>query len=337
MPRTVLNMPLVSVVTPVHNGEAYLAECIESVLAQTYDRWEYTIVNNCSTDRSFEVAQRYAEKDHRLRVCSTPQMLDAIASQNTAYQQVSPEAAYCKVVHADDWLFPECLTQMVEVAEAHPSVGIVGAYRLDGDHVGCDGLPYPSTVVSGRAICRSILLGGPGVFGSPTSILVRAEYIRRKRAFLDESDFHADTAACFEVLRDSDFGFVHQVLTYTRRHDGSQTSFAKRVNSYLAGGLRHLLTYGPIYLEPGEYKACLERTLRTYYRFLAQSVLEPGAQEAWAYHRKALSQLGYPLSWRAMTTMLRPYWGRAVREPLTAIRLACGLLPMLVHRGRTRS
>ena len=38
--------PLVSVVTPVYNGERYLRECIESVLAQTYEHWDYTIINN---------------------------------------------------------------------------------------------------------------------------------------------------------------------------------------------------------------------------------------------------------------------------------------------------
>ena len=48
--------PLVSVVTPVYNGEAFLAKCIDSVLAQTYRNFEYLIVNNCSTDRSLEIA-----------------------------------------------------------------------------------------------------------------------------------------------------------------------------------------------------------------------------------------------------------------------------------------
>ena len=55
--------PRVSVVTPVHNEERYLAECIDSVIAQTYQNWDYTIVDNCSTDRSLEIAQAYGEKD----------------------------------------------------------------------------------------------------------------------------------------------------------------------------------------------------------------------------------------------------------------------------------
>ena len=54
--------PLVSVVTPVYNGETYLAACIESVLSQSYSNWEYVIVNNCSTDRTLDIASDYAAR-----------------------------------------------------------------------------------------------------------------------------------------------------------------------------------------------------------------------------------------------------------------------------------
>src|SRR6185503_300851 len=139
--------PLVSVVTPVYNGERHLVECIESVLAQTYERWEHTIVDNCSTDRTREIAERYAKKDARIRVHPNSTFVDLLPNHNIAFRQISPAAAYCKVVQADDWIFPECLERMVAVAEAHPTVGVVGAYRLDGAKVDCDGLPYPSTLV----------------------------------------------------------------------------------------------------------------------------------------------------------------------------------------------
>ena len=51
---TVKCEPFVSIVSPVYNGECYLRECIESVLAQTHTHWDYTIVNNCSTDRTLK-------------------------------------------------------------------------------------------------------------------------------------------------------------------------------------------------------------------------------------------------------------------------------------------
>ena len=56
--------PLVSVLKrhPVYNGEDYLAECIESVLKQTYKNYEYIIANNCSTDRTLDIPLDYAQK-----------------------------------------------------------------------------------------------------------------------------------------------------------------------------------------------------------------------------------------------------------------------------------
>jgi len=60
--------PLVSVVTPVYNYDQHLAECIESVLAQTYKNWEFVIVSSRSMDRSGDIAEHYAQKDARIRV-----------------------------------------------------------------------------------------------------------------------------------------------------------------------------------------------------------------------------------------------------------------------------
>src|SRR5271165_1069131 len=154
------SQPLVSIVTPVYNEAGYLADCIESVLAQTYQNWDFTIIDNCSTDGSLEVALRYAAKDPRIRIHQNQQFLRVIPNHNVALRQISAESKYCKVVLGDDWIFPNCLEQMVAVAEAHPSVGIVGAYVLEGQRVACTGLPYPSPLVCGREICRRHLLEG---------------------------------------------------------------------------------------------------------------------------------------------------------------------------------
>jgi len=289
--------PLVSVITPVYNGEKYFVECIESVLAQTYENWEYIIVNNCSTDSSLEIAESYTKKDPRIWIQNNPEFVGVIQNHNLAFRQLSPESKYCKVVHADDWLFPDCIMQMVQVAETHPSIGIVGSYGLSGAWVKCDGLPYPSTMVPGREICRLTLLGQLYPFFSPSSLLIRSDLIRNRQAFYNEAHIYADVEACYEVLQQVDFGFVHQVLTYIRRHEESMTSlFAHRFNTIILAELYFLTNYGPIYLNNEEYRQVSKKAIKSYYNFLAESILHFREKQFWDTHRSELHNMGFQLS-----------------------------------------
>jgi glycosyltransferase involved in cell wall biosynthesis len=319
-------MSLVGVLTPVHNGERYLAECIESVLRQTYTHWEHVIVDNRSTDRTVDIAEAYARKDSRIRVVRHDAFVGLIENHNRALTHLSPDATYCKFLHADDWLFPDCLAEMVDVAETHPSVGVVSAYRLDGATVNLDGLPYPSTVVPGREMCRATLLGKLYVFGSPSSVMLRSALIR-KHGF-DGHSFprHADSSACLEVLRESDLGFVHKILTYTRRPTEAQTSVSVQLNSYLAESLVALARYGPVFLTPEEYARHYRLRLRRYQWFLARSLLRRPGPRFWEYHRHIGATLGRPLTRRrlveAVLSLGAELAARQVRPVLRALRIA---------------
>jgi glycosyltransferase involved in cell wall biosynthesis len=284
--------PLVSIVTPVYNDAEYLAECIESVLAQTYQNWDYTIVNNCSTDTSGEIARRYAAKDHRIRVHDNQKFLRAIPNHNFTFRQISPTSKYCKMVLADDWIFPDCLERMVAIAETHPSVGIIGSYGLEGSDVVWMGLPHTSEVVAGRDICRLQFLQDLRVFGSATSVLYRADLVRANDPFYNESNIHADTEASFALLRSCDFGFVHQVLTFSRVRPGSLSAISTDLSTYFPGMLHILMTYGPDYLCPEEFKACRQKHLSQYYGFLGKSLLFGRDKNFWDYHKKALTTSG---------------------------------------------
>src|SRR4030042_3121390 len=145
-------MTSVSVVTPVYNGERYLPDCIESVLRQTYRDWEYVIVDNCSQDETPEIARRYAGRDNRIRIVTNTHFVGVIENHNIAFSNISPQAKYCKVVQADDWLYPECLEKFVAISEKNPSVFLVSAYRMDDAHVGLKGAPPSHSVFLGRAL-----------------------------------------------------------------------------------------------------------------------------------------------------------------------------------------
>lgn len=288
--------PLVGVVTPVYNGGRYLAECIESVQAQSYPHWRYTIVDNRSTDETNVIANRYAIADPRIRVVQNEEFLPMLANWNAAMREADPESAYIKVLHADDMLFPECLSQMVAVGEAHPSVGIIGAYRLCGNSVDLDGIAYPDTLVSGRSVAQSALRQEIHVFGSPSSTLVRSSLVREQSTFYNEDNLHADTEVCYSILQRHDWGFVHQVLTYTRQHADQNTTYAQRLNTYKASLLHNLVQYGPIFFDPAEYAEQLRRQLDDYYRFLAQALLARRNREFWNYHMHGLERAGQPFS-----------------------------------------
>ena len=315
--------PLVSVVTPVYNGAAYLSECIESVLRQTYSNWDYIIVNNCSTDETQEIAEGYAKKDSRIRVYNNDVFLDIIANHNKAFRLISPSSGYCKQVSADDWLFPECIERMVEVGEANPSVGIIGSFQLQGDRVLWQGFEYPTNVFPGRQICRRILLGGDKTFGfgSPTSILYRADLVRSSEAFFPNPSPHADTSACFKHLQNSSFGFVYQVLSYDRLHKATETARSKDLNRYSSAYLSDLVLYGPSYLDKQEFARLLNKNVQSYHRFLAISYFVGSRdKDFWNYHKSRLKELGYPFTLRALLKATGLAFFQAVLHPGLVIR-----------------
>ncbi len=291
------NEPLVSVLTPVYNNAEYIAECIESVLKQSYQNFEYIIVNNCSKDRTLEIAQEYARKDSRIKVHDNDTFLGVIDNHNLAFTLISPNSKYTKVCSGDDWLYPECLSLMVELAEANPSVGMVGSYSIAGTQLLWEGLTHEQQVVSGREVCRSTLTGGPYVFGSPTSLLYRSDLLRATKAFYPTANPHSDTSACYMALQHTDFGFVHQVLSYTRVHSGSQTSNSLKSGTNIRGLIWDMAQFGPVYLSEEDLKKNLNLRLDKYYLWLLPAFFEHSmSREFIERQQNGLKEIGFEMS-----------------------------------------
>jgi glycosyltransferase involved in cell wall biosynthesis len=111
--------PRVSVGIPVYNGEAFLERAIESVLAQTFVDFELIVSDNGSTDRTPEIAQRYAAQDPRIRFVRSELNRGAAWNYRRAFELARGE--YFRWAPADDWFAPDSLAECVAALDADAS------------------------------------------------------------------------------------------------------------------------------------------------------------------------------------------------------------------------
>jgi len=291
----------VSVVTPFYNTAELLAECIESVLPQTFDAFEYLLVDNCSTDGSGALAELYAARDPRLRVVRNDRLLPQVPNYNRALTLVSPGCRWVKVVQADDALYPRCLAEMLALAEAHPSIGVVSSYRIMGNLV----LPSPgpargTTFMTGRQARRTSLLDEMYLFGSPTTTLVRADLVAGRVPFYAEGRYFEDAEVIYELLRGADFGFVHQILSFTREQPGSTWDVMVANGARRLSSLTQVVRYGREVLSAEEHDRLLAASLDRYHRLLARGWLARRGPDFWRFHEKGVADIGLTIDRRAV-------------------------------------
>jgi glycosyltransferase involved in cell wall biosynthesis len=286
--------PLVSIVTPVYNGEDFLEDCIESVIGQTWSDWEYVIANNCSTDSTLSIASRYAARDPRIRIIDNAVFLSQVKNMNNALRHINQESRFCKLLLADDFLFSECIEKMVQVALSDPGIGLVSSYRLIDNSVFSDGLPYGKTVFTGYEIGRMYLLHRNNYFGSETSVMLRSSDIRKSDPFFDESEYHSDTSTYLRLMTEAKFGFVHQVLTFTRRSNQgfSATSFSHYYDTYSLSYLYFHLTYGRFFMNPAEFRELFEELLYKHYRKIIKLLFRLRSLNVITFHFIRMHSIG---------------------------------------------
>ena len=308
--------PLVSVLTPFYNEAPYLRQCIESVLAQTYPNFEYLLVDNASTDGSNRIAEEYAARDSRVRLISRNQHVAISENLNHAAAAAAPAAKYIKYCFGDDWLYPECLAQMLLKLETNPQVGSVCAYTLIGDEVYPYGPRYDESVLSGREAARRYLLSDRPMFGTVTASMFRAEVVRERTDFFNPLRIADDIEIELASFLSWNFAFVHQVLSFTRRERPSNSTKMTRLVLLQAGPLICLHKYGATFLEPHELRTRYRLIRSRYGRDLAAGMLRSGFSELLRVHRQELANSGVPFPTRNLLIGLIYVAGQALRHPI---------------------
>ena len=119
-----MNPPLVSVMMPVYNAERYVGKAVESILNQTFDDFEFLIVNDGSTDGSLEILREYAARDRRIRLSSRGN-IGLAGSRDELLRAARGELGAC--MDADDISSPDRLEKQVAYLREHPECALVGS------------------------------------------------------------------------------------------------------------------------------------------------------------------------------------------------------------------
>ncbi len=288
--------PRISVVTPFYNTGEYLAECIESVLAQSYGDFEYLLVNNRSTDDGREIAARYAAQDRRIRLIDNEQFLPQLANYNKALSHIADDTQWVKIVQADDWAYRHCLQDLMATVAGRPEVVGASGYTKIGRRVYLQGLEDRESILPGREICRRFLLHGTYVWGSQTAHMVRADVVRARQPFYYENSPCPDVDFWFEILDGRDFAFVPQVLTYTRRQNDSVMSKLRVFDVGAVSEMVCIEKYGARYLGPEELARRRREVLGEYHRVMGTRWLRGAPPGYWSFQRSSQAYAGREFS-----------------------------------------
>jgi hypothetical protein len=132
-------------------------------------------------------------------------------------------------------------------------------------------------------------------------VLYRSSLVTAEHAFFPGTAASADLSACLNCLMKSDLGFVHQVLSFERVHEGSETAALRKIDSYLLDWISILNEVGPGCLQRNEHADRLNALLTEYYeKDLAVAVFNCRNRQFWRLHKARLQQLGYPFYCRRL-------------------------------------
>jgi len=311
--------PFVSVVTPFFNTAPFLAQCIESVLGQSHQNFEYLLVDNCSSDESYDIAMKYARLDSRIRVIRRAETVSQVRNYNLSLAEISPTSTYCKIVQADDTIFPECLRLMVQAFARSETIGLVSSYYLKGNTIRGSGFPYPTTFLAGKQMARFYLTTGIFVFGSPTTVMYRSELVQKSSQFFDEALLHEDTEKCMQILREWDFGFVHQVLSFLRT---GNESISRKYLAYCPDQLDSYIIaqrYASIFLNQRDAERVKALSKRDYYSTLSRAAMHFRESEFWAYHKNGLKTVDQTLDISYLCVRMIREFFRIVLNPASFV------------------
>lgn len=242
---------LVSVIMPLYNAEKYVSEAIESILSQTYENIELIIVDDCSRDSSPDIANKFADRDTRIRFFRNEKNIGVAKTRNRAIHEARGEYVAC--LDNDDVAMPDRIAEQVNFLKTHPDYGLVAS---DVEIIDENSRPiamryYPHT---DQEIRQTMLRVNP--VANPACLFRRA-------VFEELGDCYDESACPVE-----DYEFVlrvarkHKIANFDRILTKYRISTAQAKNVYLKKTIRLTLKIQRNAIMQGFSDTCFNRLYR---------------------------------------------------------------------------
>jgi glycosyltransferase involved in cell wall biosynthesis len=206
------NNILVSVLMTAYNRERYIAEAIESVLASNYPTFELIIVDDCSKDKTAEIAKNYALKDERIKVYINEKNLGDYPNRNKA--TAFAIGKYLMFVDSDDSILPDAIEYIVSEFAKHPTVNFSLLYYQKD--ITIPKVLKPNESIRNHFFKKGFLDIGPG------GTVIKHDFFKRIGGFPEKYGPANDMYYNLKAASNSDILLLPYIYLNYRIHEGQQ-------------------------------------------------------------------------------------------------------------------
>lgn len=205
----------VSVIIPVYNVEKYIAECLESLLGQSYPALEFLFVDDCGQDSSIQIIEAFLSKHTELngRIIHHERNKGLSGARNTGLGAATGD--YVFFLDSDDILSQDAISIMVNAIEQEGTDIIVGGYEVFGDRILNSDLHLPDGYYSGKEIMKTYSEGKWYVMA--WNKLCRKGFLLDNELFFEERLIHEDQIWSFKAALKADSMQIVNAVTYRYR------------------------------------------------------------------------------------------------------------------------
>lgn len=281
-------MPSISIILPVYNGLRYLPQSVNSVLEQAFKDFELLILDDCSTDGSWEWLQTL--QDQRISIFRNGQNRGLFYNLNFLIGK--SQAPVIKLWSQDDVMYPDCIGTVAAFHLQHPEIGFsyTGRDYIDanGNDLGIRQQDDTPVIVSSKLHARIAFFTG-SIAGNIANVAINRRALNTTGLFNEEMKISGDFEMWVRLAKDYPVGFIEQALIQLRNHkeqlSGQEKYFIYHLKEDIAA--YHILLGYVNRQQQKEGRSLLRKyKLLFYYTLMLKALIKGQIKTSWEFCKR---------------------------------------------------